>query len=95
MKKRPLPPKETDLPRNDIIIDAWIVQLDSLIKHATHFRNENVRKYEDGEHEAFDAGLSMMIILMESMVKDMLPKKDVREYLPNPKKVKHNLEEKE
>jgi hypothetical protein len=73
----------TELPRNDIIIDAWVVQLDSLIKHAKHFRTDNVRQYKDAEHEAFDAGLTMMIILMEGMIKDMLPKKDVREYLPD------------
>ena len=55
----------TELPKNDMIIDAWIVQLDSLIKHAKHFKSENIRKYKGKQHEAFDAGLSMMILLME------------------------------
>ena len=72
----------TELPKNDMIIDAWIVQLDSLIKHAKHFKSENIRKYKGKQHEAFDAGLSMMILLMEAMIKDMLPKKDISEYLP-------------
>jgi len=70
----------TELPRNDLVIDAWIVQLDSLIKHAKHFRSENIRKYKGKQHEAFDAGLTMIILLMESMIKDMLPKKSIKEY---------------
>jgi hypothetical protein len=55
-----------------LLHDAWIVQLDSLIKHAKHFRKENVMKYKGKQKGAFDGGLTMMVLLMEAMIDDLL-----------------------
>ena len=61
----------TKLKRENYLHDAWVVQLDSLIKHATNFRRDNVLNYEDKELEAFDAGLHMMVLLMKAMIEDI------------------------
>jgi hypothetical protein len=66
-----------------LLHDAWIVQLHSLIKHAKHFRVDNVMKYKGKQKGAFDAGLTMMVLLMEAMIKDLL--KDQKEKNGEPK----------
>ena len=63
--------KNTELVGGSLLHDAWIVQLDSLIKHAKHFRTENVMKYKGKEKGAYDAGLTMIILLMEAMIEDL------------------------
>ena len=63
--------ENTELTGGSFLHDAWIVQLDSLCKHANHFRVENVMKYKGKEKGAFDAGLTMIILLMEAMIKDL------------------------
>ena len=61
----------TDLEGNHFLHDAWVVQLDSLIKHAENLRRENIFKYKDKELESFDAGLHMMVLLMGAMIEDI------------------------
>ena len=56
--------------------DAWIVQLDSLIKQAEHFRRDNVLKYKGKELKSFDAGLHMMVLLMKAMIEDLNKEND-------------------
>lgn len=61
----------TELERNHFLHDAWIVQLDSLIKHAENLRRDNVMKYKGKELEAFDVGLHLIVLLMNAMIKDI------------------------
>lgn len=61
----------TELEHEHFLHDAWVVQLDSLIKHAASFRRDNVLNYEGKELEAFDAGLHMMTLLMKAMIEDI------------------------
>ncbi len=61
----------TELKHEHYIHDAWVVQLDSLIKHAANFRRDNVLNYKGKELEAFDAGLHMMTLLMRAMIEDI------------------------
>ena len=61
----------TELEGEHFLYDAWIVQLDSLIKHAENFRRENVMKYKGKQLESFDAGLHMMVLLMKAMIEDL------------------------
>tara|TARA_R100001463_G_scaffold119819_1_gene175777 strand:+ start:1018 stop:1263 length:246 start_codon:yes stop_codon:yes gene_type:complete len=63
--------KDAELVGGTFLHDAWIVQLDSLIRHAKHFRTENVMKYKGKQKGAFDAGLTMIILLMEAMIEDL------------------------
>ena len=62
----------TDLQGQSLLHDAWIVQLDSLIKHAENFRRLNVLEYKGKELKAFDSGLHLMVILMKSMVEELI-----------------------
>lgn len=61
----------TELEGNHFLHDAWVVQLDSLIKHAENLRRENIFEYKDKELESFDAGLHMMVLLMGAMIEDI------------------------
>ena len=61
----------TELEGNHFLHDAWVVQLDSLIKHAENLRRENIFEYKDIELESFDAGLHMMVLLMGAMIEDI------------------------
>tara|TARA_R100000388_G_C7241266_1_gene161566 strand:+ start:1559 stop:1771 length:213 start_codon:yes stop_codon:yes gene_type:complete len=61
----------TELEGYHFLHDAWVVQLDSLIKHAANFREKNVMEYKGKELKAFDTGLGMMVVLMKAMIKDI------------------------
>tara|TARA_R100000315_G_C5098363_1_gene56384 strand:+ start:162 stop:368 length:207 start_codon:yes stop_codon:yes gene_type:complete len=66
----------TELEGEHFLYDAWVVQLDSLIKHAENFRRDNIMKYKGKQLEAFDAGLHMMVLLMGAMIEDIQGNKD-------------------
>ncbi len=61
----------TDLEGNHFLHDAWVVQLDSLIKHAENIRRDNVMKYKGKELKAFDVGLHLIVLLMNAMIEDI------------------------
>ena len=56
-------------------LDLWIVQLDSLIKHALEIRDTNVMKYQKKDKKAFEMGLNMLVLLMKNMIEDMVADK--------------------
>lgn len=66
----------TEVEGEHFLYDAWVVQLDSLIKHAENIRRDNVMKYKGKQLEAFDAGLHMIVLLMDAMIKDIQGNKD-------------------
>ena len=57
-------------------LDLWIVQLDDLIKHALAIRDDNVMKYKKKNREAFEMGITMLVLLMKEMIKDMVAAKN-------------------
>tara|TARA_R100001463_G_scaffold2715_2_gene11167 strand:- start:5934 stop:6146 length:213 start_codon:yes stop_codon:yes gene_type:complete len=61
----------TNLEGNHFLHDAWVVQLDSLIKHAENIRRDNVMKYKGKELKAFDVGLHLIVLLMNAMIEDI------------------------
>jgi len=56
-------------------LDLWIVQLDSLIKHALEIRDTNVMKYKRNAKKAFEMGINMLVLLMKNMIEDMVEEK--------------------
>jgi len=61
----------TELEHEHFLHDAWVVQLDSLIKHAENIRRDNVMKYKGKELKAFDVGLHLIVLLMNAMIEDI------------------------
>jgi len=53
------------------IRDLWRVQLAEVLKHIEHFRRENVMGYENGELDAFDAGLHMVSTTIKCMMEEL------------------------
>ena len=56
-------------------LDLWIVQLDSLIKHALEIRDTNVMGYKRNAKKSFEMGINMLVLLMKNMIKDMVEEK--------------------
>ena len=57
-------------------LDLWIVQLDSLIKHALEIRDTNVMKYKRNAKKSFEMGINMLVLLMKNMIEDMVAEKN-------------------
>ena len=53
-------------------LDLWIVQLDSLIKHALEIRDTNVMKYKRNAKKSFEMGINMRVLLMKKMIEDLV-----------------------
>ena len=60
-------------------LDLWIVQLDSLIKHALEIRDTNVMGYKRNAKKSFEMGINMLVLLMMNMIKDMVVEKKKNE----------------